>query len=81
MELFGLENPNTRMPYLRSLGMDQSKSITTPVNTNLKLKKSTEESELADEALYQSAVGSLLYLSVHYITNNIIIKTFKKGKV
>ena len=78
MELFGLENPNTRMPYLRSLGMDQSKSITTPVNTNLKLKKSTEESELA---LYQSAVGSLLYLSVHYITNNIIIKTFKKGKV
>ena len=57
---------------LEKFGMDQSKSIMTSVNTNLKLKKLTEESELADEALYQSAVGSLLYLSVHSITNNII---------
>ena len=48
---------------LEKFGMDQSKSIMTPVNTNLKLKKSTEECELADEALYQSAVGILLYLS------------------
>ena len=48
---------------LKKFGMDQSKSIRTPVNTNLKLRKSTEESELADEVLYQSAVGSLLYLS------------------
>ena len=46
---------------LNKFGMDQSKSIRTQIN--LMLTKSTEESELADEVLHQSAVGSLLYLS------------------
>lgn len=55
--------PQYTETILKKYGMDQSKSITTPVNTNLKLKKATEESDLADEVLYQSAVGSLLYLS------------------
>ncbi|XP_064403839.1 uncharacterized protein LOC135349261 [Halichondria panicea] len=43
--------------------MEEAKSIKTPVNVNSKLVKASEESESADQGLYQSAVGSLLYLS------------------
>ena len=43
--------------------MENSRSITTPVNTSNKLLSVTEESEVVDQRLYQSAVGSLLYLS------------------
>ena len=39
--------------------------MTTPVSVGQKLVKATEESELFDEALYQSAIGSLLTLSAH----------------
>ena len=35
----------------------------TPVNVGSKLLNATEDSELADQHLYQSAVGSLLYLA------------------
>ncbi len=48
---------------LRKYGMEEAKSIKTPVNVNSKLVKASEESESADQGLYQSAVGSLLYLS------------------
>ena len=43
--------------------MEEVKPIKTPVNTNSKVVKAFEESESADQGLYQSAVGSLLYLS------------------
>ena len=43
--------------------MDGANSVMTSVSVGQKLVKVTEESELFDEALYQSAVGSLLYLT------------------
>ena len=43
--------------------MENSRSITTPVDTSNKLLSAIEESEVMDQRLYQSAVGSLLYLS------------------
>ena len=40
-----------------------TKTISTPVDVGTKLVKATIDSELFDPMLYQSAVGSLLYLS------------------
>ena len=50
---------------LKKFGMDDAKAISTPVDVGTKLVKATEDDdhELADPILYQSAVGSLLYLS------------------
>ena len=39
------------------------KSISTPVDVGVKLSKAIDTSELVDQSLYQSAVGSLLYLA------------------
>ena len=39
------------------------KPVSTPVNDSSQLEKADEDSELFDAGLYQSAVGSLLYLS------------------
>ena len=46
---------------LRKYGMEDAKPVKTPVDVNSKLLKATEDSELVDKGLYQSAVGSLLY--------------------
>ena len=43
--------------------MEDAKPVNTPVDVNNKLLAASEESELVDQRLYQSAVGSLLYLS------------------
>ena len=43
--------------------MDKSKPVSTPVESGAKLVKATDEDDLIDQELYQSAVGSLLYLS------------------
>ena len=43
--------------------MGEAKSVKTPVSVNSKLLKASEESETFDQNLYQSAVGSLLYLT------------------
>ena len=43
--------------------MQNAKSIVTPVDTGTKLVKTAEDDEMFDRAVYQSAVGSLLYLS------------------
>ena len=43
--------------------MENAKTVNTPVNTSMKLVKATKDSESVDQGLYQSAVGSLLYLS------------------
>ena len=44
--------------------MDEAKPVKTPVSFNSKLLKASEDSELVDQNLYKSAVGSLLYLDI-----------------
>lgn len=44
--------------------MEDANPSATPMDVNSKLVKSSEEDELCDKMLYQSAVGSLMYLSV-----------------
>ena len=44
--------------------MENSKPVRTPVDTGMKLVKVTDDEECVDQKLYQSAVGSRLYLSV-----------------
>ena len=48
---------------LEKFGMKDSKPVKTPVSTSSKLVKATDNNEQANQGLYQSAVGSLLYLS------------------
>ena len=47
---------------LETFGMEKAKSVVTPVDTSTKLVKVVEDDEMFDRAVYQSAVGSLLYL-------------------
>ena len=49
--------------FLRKFGMDQAKPIKTPVNVSEKLTQADEEFKKVDQAVFQSAVSSLLYLS------------------
>ena len=46
-----------------ALSSTDAKLIKTPVNVNSKLLKAMDDSELADQILYQSAMGILLYLT------------------
>ena len=48
---------------LKRYGMQDCKTIRTPVDTSTKLVKAKDEDTFVDQAQYQSAVGSLLYLS------------------
>ena len=48
---------------LGKFGFDNARSVNTPTNPGMKLMKGTDESELVDQSMYQSAVGSLLYLA------------------
>ncbi len=43
--------------------MQDVKSVSTPVDTSIKLTKAVDSKELFDQNIYQSAVGCLLYLS------------------
>ena len=43
--------------------MSEAKPVATPVDTSVKLTKSDDDDEAVDQELYQSPVGSLLYLS------------------
>ena len=49
--------------YTEKFGFDNAKSISSAVDVGTKLTKATDSSELVDPSLYQSAVGSLLYLA------------------
>ena len=50
---------------LKKFGMEDAKNIRTPVDISTKLtKEGNEEDTCVDQQLYQSAVGSLLYLSI-----------------
>jgi hypothetical protein len=50
---------------LKKFGMDMAKAISTPVDACTKLQKATPQCERVDPVLYQSAVGSLLYISTN----------------
>ena len=48
---------------VQKFGMEHAKAVNTPVDVSMKLVKASEEDECVDQKCYQSAVGSLLYLS------------------
>ena len=48
---------------LKKFGMNNSKPVSTPIDPNTKLIKATDDEQIIDQQLYQSAIGSLLYLS------------------
>ena len=48
---------------LKKFEMDNCKSVASPVESGTKLIKGKDGDQLVDQELYQSAVGSLLYLS------------------
>lgn len=48
---------------LKKVGLENSKPVSTPAEVNCTLEKATDDSELFDCDTYQSAVGTLLYLS------------------
>ena len=48
---------------VQRFGMENAKAVLTPVDTSSPLVQVMETSEDTDQFLYQSAVGSLLYLS------------------
>ena len=49
---------------LQKFGMENAKPIHTPVDASSRLVKMTEDCENVDQVQFQSAVGSLLYLSI-----------------
>ncbi len=49
---------------LQKFEMENSKPVNTPIDPSTKLVKTTEDVDIVDQGLYQSAVGSLLYLSI-----------------
>ena len=55
--------PSYTEAVLKKFGMEHSKPTSTPVAPGTKLMRATEQSEMCDATIYQSAVGSLLYLS------------------
>ena len=56
--------PGYTRKVLERFNMMDCKSVSTPADPSTKLMKACESDELFDKELYQSAVGSLLYLSV-----------------
>ena len=63
---------------LKKFGMENAKVSPTPVDPSNKLLKATEADEPVDQHVYQSAIGSLLYLSVAtrpdilYVVSNVV---------
>ncbi len=49
---------------LQKFGMEAATPVATPVDTGTKLVRITDDDKSFDQAQYQSAIGSLLYLSV-----------------
>ena len=49
---------------VESLGMQDCKPVVTPVSIGSTLNKATDDDECVDQKKYQSAIGSLMYLSV-----------------
>ena len=49
---------------LKKVGMEDCKPVSTPVDISSKLTHATDEDDCVDQHGYQSAIGSLMYLSV-----------------
>ncbi len=58
-----IEQPTFTKSILKKYNMQDAKPVKTPVGVSLKLLKATEDCDLVDQTLYQSAVRSLLHLS------------------
>ena len=67
--------------------MNNCKSIATPVDVGTKLIKATNEDETIEQQLYQSAIGSLMYLSISvrpdisYAVGNLVKFASKPTKI
>jgi len=78
--------PTYAESILQRFGMENAKTVSTRVDPSTKLVKATEECEDVDQGLYQSAVGSLLYLStrtrpdIAYAVSNVTCFTTKPSK-
>ena len=49
---------------LKTFGMEDCKPVSTPVDISTKLTQATDEDSCIDQQKYQSAIGSLMYLSI-----------------
>ena len=58
-----ISQPAYIQAVLKKFGLEHCKPANTPVTPGTKLLKATEQSNMVDATLYQSVVGSLLYLS------------------
>ena len=61
---YGLDNPSLQKV---SFKMQDCKPVSTPVDTSSKRVVAEDDDECFNQLLYQSAIGSLLYLSVSTI--------------
>ena len=55
--------PSYIRELLRKFRMEDSNPVETPADVSMKLKKAEENETMADKQMYQSAVGSILYVS------------------
>lgn len=56
--------PTYTKNILSEFGMQDCKPVSTPVSVEAKLTKATDDENCIDQKKYQSAIGSLMYLSV-----------------
>ena len=57
--------------------MNNSKPGSIPIGPNAKLTKTTDDEQSIDQQLYQSVIGSLLYLSGGTRPDTVYSKTFE----
>ena len=59
-----IAQPSYTRNLLEKFEMQDCKPVSTPVDANAKLQKANDEDDLANQLQYQSAIGSLMYLSL-----------------
>ena len=55
--------PTYTEKLLSKMGMSNCKPVSTPADPSNHLVKATEDEEVVDQLLYQSLIGSLMYLA------------------
>jgi hypothetical protein len=63
-EAIWIGQANYTKKVLKKFSMENCKPVSTPMDPGVKLTCATEKDQLVEKKMYQSAVGSLLYLSV-----------------